>query len=130
MTSVDMDLKKLAADFQSFRANRPSPLARIPPDLWDRACELADRLSIRAVAKACSLGDGQLRARFNSSRLGRGHLVRAVRVAPVTLDLANMTNSPATARITIRFKVGEMVIEPYSDAVLPQIVRAFVEGGR
>lgn len=130
MTSIEIELKKLAADFQSFRANRPTPLARIPSDLWARALDLANRLTVRTVAKACCLGDAQLRTRLKAARIGGGHLAKAVRVAPVRIDLANVTNTSGTCRVTIRSKVGEMVIEPYADADIPQIVRAFVEGNR
>ena len=130
MASVEVELKQLAFDFQSFRENRLTPLARFPSDLWDRALDLADRISVRAVAKACCLSDAQLRMRVKTSRQGGSHLVGPVRVAPVTFDLSNVTHTSATSRVTIRSKVGEMVIEPHSDASLPQIVRAFVEGSR
>jgi hypothetical protein len=130
MTSIEMELKQLASDFQSFRANRPTPLARIPSNLWDRALSLADRLSVRAVAKACCLGDAHLRTRLKTARSGGGHLAGAVRVAPVTIDLASVTNTSGSNRVTIRSKVGEMVIEPFANADLPLIVRAFVEGSR
>jgi hypothetical protein len=52
MASVETELNQLACDFQSFRVNRLTPLARFPSGLWDRALDLAGRLSVRAVAKA------------------------------------------------------------------------------
>ena len=130
MTSAEIAHKQFAVDFKAFRDNRPTPLARTSPALWDRACLLAEQLSVRTVAKACCFADAQLQAHLNQSLQASDPLAGTVRVAPVTIDLGKLASASGAARVTVRSIRGEMVIESCSDVILPEVVRAFAEGSR
>lgn len=126
MKSNEIDLQDLVNKFYEFRSNRPTPKARIPAELWDKAYELAKVISYSRVGKACGLNPSHLK----HYRPKEAQTTPQVRIAPVGSAANNFSFGSSSCRVVVKSGKSELFIDSCSEVSLANIVRAFMESNQ
>lgn len=123
---ADQELYRLSEQFEQWRATKLSRSESIPQPLWDKACELTERLSVWSVAKRLNLSGQDLkrqRERFfnlagtDYARPMATFVSAVIEPPPVPSNAEYEVHRADGVRLCIR-----------SRAPIAEVVRAFLAG--